>query len=267
MPLSTGAGKHPQVQGATAVQESKARWFFQQLIIAVNYAQRMNVVSRDKKLEYTLLDGSPHKLIRIFDTGYSKNTAWDSVTKSCVGTPNYTGARANPCWPPCCLASAPELLRSPDMSGQGQCGSAAMLAWPLHPRHELRTRGCPILRKIDDASCTDTVAASMVGKWIDGCCQCPEVLLWLPAAPEIILGHADEYDGKAVDVWTCGVMLFVMLFSQYPFERPQDEQQLSPTKRYQRVSPCTSLIYRVQGAQYQPSKSACSRLAYIMIPE
>ena len=75
-----------------AAQEHEARWFFQQLIIALDYAHRMNVVSRDIKLENTLLDGSRRPLLKICDFGYSKNTEKDSVPKSRVGTPGYTGA-------------------------------------------------------------------------------------------------------------------------------------------------------------------------------
>lgn len=58
------------------------------------------------------------------------------------------------------------------------------------------------------------------------------------AAPEVISqGNTGNYDGKAVDVWACGVMLFVMLFCQYPFERPEDDQEKIQTKRYQMVCP------------------------------
>ena len=62
------------------------------------------------------------------------------------------------------------------------------------------------------------------------------------AAPEVISqGNTGNYDGKAVDVWACGVMLFVMLFCQYPFERPEDEQEKIQTKRYQMVSTAYAL--------------------------
>ena len=48
-------------------------------------------MNRDIKLENTLLDGSKRPLLKICDFGYSKNDK-DSVPKSKVGTPGYTGA-------------------------------------------------------------------------------------------------------------------------------------------------------------------------------
>ena len=51
------------------------------------------MVNRDIKLENTLLDGSKRPLLKICDFGYSKNDK-DSVPKSKVGTPGYTGGPA-----------------------------------------------------------------------------------------------------------------------------------------------------------------------------
>ena len=51
----------------------------------------MGVVNRDIKLENTLLDGSPKPLVKITDFGYCKSDQ-ESLPKSKVGTPGYTGA-------------------------------------------------------------------------------------------------------------------------------------------------------------------------------
>jgi serine/threonine-protein kinase SRK2 len=44
----------------------------------------------------------------------------------------------------------------------------------------------------------------------------------LGAAPEVIRARA-TYDGQKADIWSCGVMLYIMLFYSYPFERDDDK--------------------------------------------
>lgn len=40
------------------------------------------------------------------------------------------------------------------------------------------------------------------------------------AAPEVLRGGS--YNAKKADVWSCGIMLFVMLYASYPFEQVSD---------------------------------------------
>ena len=100
------------------MQEEDARWFFQQLIVGLDYCHRMGVVNRDIKLENTLLDASPKPLVKITDFGYCKASN-DSLPKSKVGTPGYTGELCQPryCPPdlPCgtCLLLHASILASP----------------------------------------------------------------------------------------------------------------------------------------------------------
>ena len=53
-------------------------------------------------------------------------------------------------------------------------------------------------------------------------------------APEV-LAQAN-YDGKAADVWSCGVVLYTLLTGTFPFRDPQ-EQGLNPVVLLQRVFP------------------------------
>ena len=89
--LLQGGDLFQYVKRRGGLRENEARWFFQQLIIGMDYSHRMGVVNRDIKLENTLLDGSKRPLVKICDFGYSKHLRQDSLPKSKVGTPGYTG--------------------------------------------------------------------------------------------------------------------------------------------------------------------------------
>ena len=80
--------------------------------MGLDYCHRMGVVNRDIKLENTLLDASPKPLVKITDFGYCKASN-DSLPKSKVGTPGYTGAHCQPrrC-PPCLPCGTCLLLRA-----------------------------------------------------------------------------------------------------------------------------------------------------------
>jgi len=130
MEFAAGGDMFEYVVKKNGLREDEARWFFQQLIVGMDYCHNMGVVNRDIKLENTLLDASPKPLLKICDFGYSKHELMHSQPKSKVGTPGYI-------------------------------------------------------------------------------------------APEVILNK--HYDGKIADIWSCGVMLYVMLVGAYPFERQEDK--------------------------------------------
>uniref|UniRef100_A0A7S1SGG6 Protein kinase domain-containing protein n=1 Tax=Tetraselmis chuii TaxID=63592 RepID=A0A7S1SGG6_9CHLO len=86
----------------------------------------------------------------------------------------------------------------------------------------------------------------------------PKSTVGTPAyiAPEV-LKRRMEYSGEQADVWSCGVLLYTMLFGSYPFEDPEDQRNYSKT--IQRISKveyyfpqniqvtreCTDLLVRI----------------------
>lgn len=92
MEFVPGGDMFQYVVSRRGLPESEVRWFFQQLILGMDYCHRKGVMSRDIKLENTLLVLQPDKkpLLKLCDFGYSKHELLDSVAKSKVGTPGYT---------------------------------------------------------------------------------------------------------------------------------------------------------------------------------
>lgn len=121
------------LRGGLCMDEDEARFYFVQLLAAVEYCHGHQVAHRDLKLDNTLLDDSDPPRIKLCDFGFAK--AWtksSNMDTMRIGTPEYMG---------------PELISS-------------------------RT----------------------------------------------------GYDGKKVDVWALGVLLFVMLLGQFPFESMEDSE-------------------------------------------
>ncbi|GIL56451.1 hypothetical protein Vafri_11818 [Volvox africanus] len=135
MDLANSGSLFELIRKQKRLPENTARWFFQQLIMAVDYRHKCGVANHDIKLENLLLHvdpGFPHALLKMCDFGYSK--AYRSICNSIVQTPNYM---------------APEALYS----------------------------------------------------------------LW---------AH-NQYDGELTDIWSCGVVLYIMLYGTYPFEHWKDD--------------------------------------------
>lgn len=115
------------------LREDSARWFFQQLILAIDFCHKMGVVNRDIKLENVLLSsvsagkGTRKRIAKLSDFGFSKDETRHSAPNTRLGTLMYI-------------------------------------------------------------------------------------------APEIMTNKPNEsYDARKTDVWSAGVVLYVMLAGQYPF--------------------------------------------------
>lgn len=89
MEYAAGGDVMDYMKKKEGLKEDEARWFFQQLILGLDYCHKMGVVNRDIKLENSLLDGSPWPVLKICDFGFSKHEMMNSAPDSRVGTPAY----------------------------------------------------------------------------------------------------------------------------------------------------------------------------------
>lgn len=140
MEYATGGSLFQYVQRAGKLKESVARWFFQQLIIGVDYCHRRGVANRDIKLENTLLqvvNGLPLPLLKICDFGYSK-ADFKSAAKSKVGMAE--GCAAMPSSPAAALALRAAALAAAAMPGPAS-RALACRCWLLPPYRAL-AHGC-----------------------------------------------------------------------------------------------------------------------------
>ena len=68
--------------------------------------------------------------------------------------------------------------------------------------------------------------------------MCPLVF----AAPEVLHTMRRKYDGKPADVWSCGVVLFPMLFCRFPFDPREGDVEKDRQSNMMRDSDCNSQI-------------------------
>ena len=173
MECATGGDLFSFVKTHTRLSEAGARWFFQQIIAALEYCHKVGVVVRDLKLENCLLHISPDQglpILKLCDFGFSKGSAV-SDPKSSVGTLAYM---------------APEVLKT-----------------------------------------------------------------------------SGSYNGQLADLWSAGVMLFVMVFGQYPFD-PLNSSSGGPAKTLKVVNAIMSGAWKFPdgGVSISPG---CQRLLQRLI--
>ena len=87
MEYANGGTMFSYVSEAGRLREADAQWFFQQLILGIDYCHRKGIVNRDIKLENLLLMKVPNQrpCIKLCDFGYSKHDS-GGAPETKVGT-------------------------------------------------------------------------------------------------------------------------------------------------------------------------------------
>lgn len=89
MEYAAGGNLQDHINDNKGISEEMARWFFQQLIIGLDYIHGMHVANRDIKLKNILLTDDPWPIVKICDFGLCKSEEFDSDPHSFVGTRPY----------------------------------------------------------------------------------------------------------------------------------------------------------------------------------
>lgn len=87
MPFVCGGNLYMHVKRYGSMDEDKARFYAAEVLLAIEYLHKLDLVHRDIKLENILIDINGH--CRLADFGFCKHLKYGGRTFTMCGTPEY----------------------------------------------------------------------------------------------------------------------------------------------------------------------------------
>ena len=184
----TSAPPRQQQTVARGLPEPVARAFFQELVVAMQFCHELGIANRDIKLENALLDGGGD------GGGGSSGESDGGGGGERMATDDGDNGISGP-------ASTSGHGDSYNKNGQGNGSNGASQGQQRERGGRRQQRRLRPSLKICDFGYSKNEFVDSRPKSVSGT---PDYI-----APEVLLN--DAYDGKKADIWSCGVMLYVML--------------------------------------------------------